>query len=271
MELTVTSISKQIYKVRGTGVLLDSDLAQLYQTETRILNQTVRRNLERFPEDFMFQLRKDEFEVLISQIVTSKKETRGGRQKLPLVFTELGVGMLSCILNNNRAIQVSVTALRAFAQVRYRGIPEDQTELMEKVDFLKREILELKQSYLRMESKLDLSFSTDRNLIVGNTPLRKRDSLQIERIQVAVSRYYQVSVSILQSKARSATVSLARQICMYLIRELTDLSYQKIGSHFGGRDHSTILHACGQIKSLQDKDIETREALFTIQSWISDS
>src|SRR5690349_16495809 len=104
MELTVADISKQIYRVRGARVMLDSDLARLYQTETRILNQTVRRNAKRFPEDFMFQLHKDEFELLMSQIVISKKETRGGRQKLPLVFTELGVGMLSCILGSDRAI-----------------------------------------------------------------------------------------------------------------------------------------------------------------------
>lgn len=277
--------------------MLDSDLARLYQTETRTLNQTVRRNAKRFPEDFMFQLHRDEFELLMSQIVISKKESRGGRQKLPLVFTELGVGMLSCILGNDNAIQISIAALRAFAQAKQ--ISEDQNGLAEKVDFLKRELQELKHSHERFENKFDSYLSTNTKVTerrakadaVNSVPAltqpivypkrseegvrsafpRKRGDSKVEMIQSAVSQYYQVSIPDLKSEARSALLSLARQVCIYLIRELTGLSYQKIGFHFGGRDHSTVLHACGRIRCLLGTDIETRDALSEIQSWLEET
>ena len=82
----LVQIQNLIYVIRGQRVMLDSDLARLYEVETKVLNQAVKRNLERFPEDFMFQLTKEEYEFLRSQIVTSKSETRGGRQYFPYVF-----------------------------------------------------------------------------------------------------------------------------------------------------------------------------------------
>lgn len=92
-------ISSKIYFIRGIKVMLDRDLAELYEVETRTLNQAVRRNIKRFPDDFMFQLNKAEFENLKSQIVTS---SWGGIRKMPLAFTEQGVAMLSGILNSDR-------------------------------------------------------------------------------------------------------------------------------------------------------------------------
>jgi hypothetical protein len=86
--------------------------------ETRVLNQAVRRNLDRFPEDFMFQLNADEFDNLKSQIVTSSSRNYGGRRKLPLVFTEQGVAMLSSVLNSNRAVQVNIAIMRTFVNMR---------------------------------------------------------------------------------------------------------------------------------------------------------
>lgn len=88
MEFSMKEIGQRIYFIRGHRVMVDSDLAHLYEVETRALNQAVRRNLARFPDDFMFQITPHEFEFLMSQIVTSKTDPRGGRQKLPLVFTE---------------------------------------------------------------------------------------------------------------------------------------------------------------------------------------
>ena len=89
-------IQKKIYELRGQRVMLDFDLAELYDVETRALNQAVKRNAERFPERFMFQLNREEWKSLISQIVISKNEKRGGTQKSPFVFTEHGVAMLCC-------------------------------------------------------------------------------------------------------------------------------------------------------------------------------
>lgn len=105
MQFQIDQIQNMIYEIRGQRVMLDSDLAKLYGVEVRVLNQSVRRNLKRFPDDFMFKLIKEEYDFLKSQIVTSKLG-RGGKQKQPLVFTENGVAMLSGVLNSPRAIEV---------------------------------------------------------------------------------------------------------------------------------------------------------------------
>jgi len=108
-------IEKKIYLIRGTNVMLDKDLAELYGVETRVLIQAVKRNIERFPEDFMFQLTKEEFENLRSQIVSS---SWGGRRYLPYAFTEQGVAMLSSVLHSKRAIQVNIAIMRVFVNIR---------------------------------------------------------------------------------------------------------------------------------------------------------
>ncbi|WP_165053333.1 MULTISPECIES: ORF6N domain-containing protein [unclassified Adlercreutzia] len=114
------AIRDLIYTVRGTQVMLDSDLAMLYGVETRIINQAVRRNQERFPEHFCFQLSKDEWGVSKSQTVTSKRaEGSGGRRKLPNMFTEQGVAMLSAVLRSETAIRVSVQIMDAFVEMRH--------------------------------------------------------------------------------------------------------------------------------------------------------
>jgi ORF6N domain len=116
MELQI--IENKIHEIRGQKVMLDFDLALMYETETRILNQSVKRNLSRFPADFMFQLTKDEWKALKSQFVISKTETRGGAQKLPYVFTEQGLAMLSGILNSDKAIEVNIAIMRTFVMMR---------------------------------------------------------------------------------------------------------------------------------------------------------
>ncbi len=116
-EIKPHQIEKMIYVIRGQKVMLDSDLAELYGVETKVLNQSVRRNLDRFPQDFMFQLTPEEYHFLKSQIVTSKNGT-GGKQKLPLVFKENGLAMLSGILNSDRAISVNIAIMRIFTRLR---------------------------------------------------------------------------------------------------------------------------------------------------------
>lgn len=135
-----SDIQKRIFWTRGKKVMIDSDLADLYGVSTKTLNQQVRRNAERFPNDFMFQLTAKESEALRSQIVTSKtNQGRGGRRYLPLAFTEQGIAMLSGVLRSKRAIQVNVEIMRAFVQSRrwmatHRSLVRRLDELEEKYD-----------------------------------------------------------------------------------------------------------------------------------------
>lgn len=110
-------IESLILSVRGLRVMLDSDLAKIYGVSTGALNQALKRNIKRFPDDFAFQLSSEELEILISQIVISKKGS-GGRRKLPWVFTEHGAIMLASILNSERAVEMSVSVVRAFVLMR---------------------------------------------------------------------------------------------------------------------------------------------------------
>ncbi len=109
-------IRSKIYEIRGQKVMLDFDLAALYGVETKVLKQAVKRNISRFPSDFMFELKKDEFDSMRSQFVTSKG--RGGTRYMPFAFTEQGVAMLSSVLNSETAIQVNIAVTRAFVAVR---------------------------------------------------------------------------------------------------------------------------------------------------------
>ena len=116
----VALIESRIYLIRGQKVLLDADLASLYQVETKVLNQAVRRNRERFPADFMFQLTRKEDEALRSQIVTSNQgSVRGGRRYSPYAFTEQGIAMLSSVLSSERAIKVNIAIMRTFVRLRH--------------------------------------------------------------------------------------------------------------------------------------------------------
>src|SRR5580692_1223204 len=115
--IPVEFIERQIHVIRGYRVMLDSDLAELYQVPTKVLNQAVRRNFDRFPSDFMFQLNEEELEGLRSQIVTSKVG-RGGRRYTPYAFTEHGVAMLSSVLSSKRAVALNILIIRAFVRLR---------------------------------------------------------------------------------------------------------------------------------------------------------
>lgn len=115
--LTNDAVISKIYLIRGQRVMIDKDLAELYAVDTRVLNQAVRRNKERFPKDFMFQMTAKEFENWKSQIVTSNS-VKMGLRKRPLVFTEQGVAMLSSVLNSKTAILVNIQIIRVFTRMR---------------------------------------------------------------------------------------------------------------------------------------------------------
>lgn len=132
-------IQNKIYDIRGRKVMLDRDLAELYGVETRSLNQAVKRNIDRFPPDFMFQLTPQELDIWKSQIVISNS-VRMGIRRAPYAFTELGVAMLSSVLNSKTAIQINMGIMRAFVALRQMiaAPPTDQfTELQREVKELK--------------------------------------------------------------------------------------------------------------------------------------
>ena len=123
MASKLTQIQKRIYEIRGQKVILDSDLAILYEVETFNLNKAVKRNIERFPSDFMFQLSKEEWENLIFHFGISKKQ-HGGRRFMPYAFTEQGVAMLASVLDSKKAIDVNINIMRAFVKLRHYVLSE---------------------------------------------------------------------------------------------------------------------------------------------------
>jgi hypothetical protein len=129
-------IERRILLIRGRKVMLDSDLAELYQVRTKALNQAVRRNIDRFPEDFMFQLSETEFANWRSQIVTSNPAAKMGLRRPPYAFTEHGVAMLSTMLRSDRAITMSIAVIRAF--VRLRELMAAHKDIAVRVEKLER-------------------------------------------------------------------------------------------------------------------------------------
>ena len=130
-------VISKIYLIRNHKVMLDFDLAELYQVETGRLNEQVKRNVDRFPEDFMFQLTSEEWETLRSQIAISKKG-RGGRRYAPFAFTEHGVLMLSSVLNSERAIQVNIQIMRIYTKLK--GMLMDHKDILLKLEKLEKKV-----------------------------------------------------------------------------------------------------------------------------------
>ena len=156
-----SKIENLIYLVRGFKVILDEDLALLYGVETRILTRAVRRNITRFPQDFMFQLSTQEVTILRSQIGISKKGS-GGRRYLPMVFTEQGVAMLSTVLRSERAVQVNIQIIRTFVKLRALILSHEQ---------LSKKLSELEKHY---DHQFKIVFDAIREIMLDKNPPRKR-------------------------------------------------------------------------------------------------
>ena len=150
----VAFIERRIYFIRGQKVMLDTDLAELYGVPTSRLNEQVKRNRGRFPDDFMIQLKPKETECLTSQNAISKNG-RGGRRTMPYVFTEQGVAMLSSVLNSERAVQVNIAIMRAF--VKLREIVATHKELAQK-------IAELEHKFQKHDAQIVAVFDAIRQL-----------------------------------------------------------------------------------------------------------
>jgi hypothetical protein len=153
--VSVEVIATKIFEIRGKKVMLDRDLAKLYGVPVKVLNQAVKRNLKRFPDDFMYQLTRQEIMNLKSQFVTS---SWGGVRKLPYVFTEQGVAMLSSILNSERAIHVNIRIMRAF--VKLKELLLTHKDLSIRIDKLERQ-------YVTHDEKIKDIFEAIRQLIAS--------------------------------------------------------------------------------------------------------
>jgi len=134
-EITPDIIASKIFIIRNVRVMIDRDLASLYEVETRVLKQAVRRNIDRFPDDFMFEMTRQEFEDWRSQIVISNSDKMGLRH-IPMVFTEQGVAMLSSVLNSDRAIKVNIQIMRTFSKLRKMLL--DHADLKRKLDSMEK-------------------------------------------------------------------------------------------------------------------------------------
>ncbi len=142
-------VMNKIYVIRDKKVMLDRDLAELYGGETKSLKQAVRRNLTRFPEDFMFEMTKEELEVWRSQFVTSK-EDRQGLRYMPFCFSEQGVTMLSCILNSERAIQVNIQIIRIYTRIREMILIHKDLSLV---------VEQLEKKLIKQDQKIEVLFT----------------------------------------------------------------------------------------------------------------
>ena len=176
----IQSIQNRIYEIRGERVMLDKDLAALYETQTKSLNLAVKRNSKRFPKDFMFQLTKEEFENLRFQFETPESnsplrlqnetsKSRGGTRYLPYAFTEQGIAMLSGILSSDKAINMNIAIMRAFVEVR--------KVLLRQTD-LKAQLQEIKERLGEHDAQLNSIYDAMENLLDEKAAQRKWEDRQ---------------------------------------------------------------------------------------------
>ncbi len=279
-EIATSEVSKRIYTLRVSQVMLDRDLAEIYEVETKVLKQAVKRNIERFPEDFMFEPTKHELEILRSQIVTSSVENfyevdarpflrsqigtsnveresggHGGSRYTPMAFTELGVAMLSSVLHSQRAIQVNIEIMRIFVQLRneQKNFQPDLSPRLESLENM------FKQRF----DKLDAHFQ---NHAPATQTLIRQAPVNI--IKHAVALHFGMQSEDLKSALRTQAISLPRQIAIYLVRKHLCMSFSEIGKHFGRRDHTTIMHAYRKILGDSEKNTLIRTAIAALQKEI---
>ena len=170
-------IERKIYLIRGQKIILDNDLADLYGVYIRVLNQAVKRNLNRFPEDFMFQLTKEEDESLRSQIVILKRERGKHRKYLPHAFTEQGIAMLSGVLSSDRAVHVNIAIMRAFVKLR---------EMISLNKELAHKLMQLERKIEKHDTEIRVIFDAIRQLMATPEPKEKKIGF---RVREKIARY----------------------------------------------------------------------------------
>lgn len=171
-------IMNKIYMVRGQKVMIDRDMAGLYGVETRVLKQAVRRNINRFPEDFMFEMSKTEFENWRSQNVTSNEDKQGLRYA-PFCFTEQGVTMLSCILNSERAIAVNIRIIRIFTKLREMLLTHK--DILLKLEKIEKELIKQGSRTAKNEENIEMVFSALKKLLNPPNPSREPIGFRVRK------------------------------------------------------------------------------------------
>ncbi len=249
-------IQNKIFTIRGVQVMIDRDLAELYGVETRVLNQAVKRNIKRFPDDFMFQLKKDEFENLMSQNVISSFTGHGGVRKMPFVFTEQGVSMLSAVLKSDIAVEVSIKIIKAF--VNMRKFLVDHGAIFQRLN-----MVELKQ--LKTDEKIEQILKAlgrgvpspekgvffegqifDAHVVVSNI-IRKA-----EKEIVLIDNYVDESVLLLLTKRRAG---VRATIYTKTITPPLKLDLQKHNRQYPGIEIKTITNAHDRFLIIDGKDL----------------
>lgn len=304
-ELSLNKIKQCIYFIRDRYVMLDSDLASLYGVETRVLNQTVQRNKERFRgDDFKFRLTENEYDSLRSQFVTLENkessiisdsydlkgslrsqfvilennekpsksngcdfddslgsqfvtlENRKGKHRkfLPTVYTEHGALMLSSILNSEMAVEINLLVVKAFVEFRKKS--DTHSALEEKIENLSKKIDQNfdQQSKIFLHAIQQLTRMPSRSFLPTGPEIRKPENWVIQTIQKEVAQYYAISQRDLNSDSRERSILLPRQVAIFLIRKHTSLGFKEIGKLFGGKDHTTIMHAVQKIEAFMKRD-----------------
>lgn len=169
-------ILNRIYMIRGQKVMLDRDLAYMYGVETRVLNQSIKRNLNRFPKDFMFHLSEKEFKNLISQNVTS---SWGGTRKMPYAFTEQGVAMLSSVLNSEIAIEVNIRIIRVFSKMR--EFASTHKDILMQLSKLEKEVININRNTERNSQDIENIFTVLKELIAKDAKSTPRKRIGFRR------------------------------------------------------------------------------------------
>lgn len=172
LPITDEAVISKIYFIRGKKIMLDRDLAIMYGVETRRLNEQVRRNKLRFPEDFMFQLTQKELENWMSQIATSNKEKMGLR-KMPYAFTEQGVAMLSSVLNSKTAIEVNIQIIRIFTRIR--EVLLTHKDVLIKLEQLEKKLILQEETSKKHENEIQIIFKALKELL--NPPAQPRKQI----------------------------------------------------------------------------------------------
>ena len=265
-------IKNLIYTIRGKQVMLDSDVAMLYHYQTKKINQTVKRNIERFPENFCFQLTEEETENLRSQIVTSslKKENYGGRRYLPYVFTEQGIAMLSGLLKNEVAVAVSINIMNTFVEMRrflynngqvferLTNIEYKMLEYDKKFDLIFDELQKDKASEFKQKIFFDGQIYDAYSLVINTIKKAKEKILIIDNyiddsiLQMLVKKNKDVKVTILTTeKSNISKLDIQKFNKEYPILELAKSN--KFHDRFIVIDNQEIYHVGASLKDLGKK------------------
>ena len=280
-DLLVNEMKQSIFCVRQQYVMLDCDLAKFYGISTKRMNEYVRRHSRSFPQDFMFQLTQQEYDSLKNQSSGLKNEWGKHRKHLPFVFTEAGAAMLASLLKKDQAIEVRVSITRAFIQSR-RGVPTESSldarlvKIEKKLEEWEHHQEDSSRNLLvsiqtLFTSEFSRFFSTPK-LVSYSEEKKFQSEYQIEsnekisQIRTQTCQYFGIREADFNSPRRTKIISLARQIAMFLVRRNLGLSYQEIGAIFGGRDHTTVLHACRNIEAKIVENGPISIALDTIQA-----